>query len=152
LREQGIVLLFGVRTWSYSDALPGLGSASASDPRGFAIELVLQLVFQVLAGDVGMILCLTATAFFVPRLLDKGAAELYFHKPVSRAALFLSRYFAGLLFVALIALVLVGGMFLGLWLVSGHFDPGILAAAFDLVYVFALIHAVSMLAGALTRS
>jgi ABC-2 type transport system ATP-binding protein len=124
-REEGVVLLFGLKTWSYTDLFGVFGrQVLPADPRGVVIEVLLQLVLEFLAGSLGMLVVLSATSFFVPRLLEKGAAELYFHKPVSRAALFLSRYLAGLLFVALSSFVLVGGMALGLWLVLGPRRPG----------------------------
>jgi len=153
MREEGLVLLFGLKTWSYSELFGVFGRHNLpADPRGQVIEGVLQVVVEFLAGSLGMLVALSATSFFVPRLLEKGAAELYFHKPVSRTALFLSRYFAGLLFVALVSLILVGGMALGLFLVSGHGDSGILVAAFTLTYAFAPIYAFTQLAAVVTRS
>jgi len=148
-----VVLLFGLKTWSYADLLGVFGQrVLPADPRGLVIEGVLQIVVEFLAGSLGMLVALSATSFFVPRLLEKGAAELYFHKPVSRAVLFLSRYFAGLLFVALVSIILMGGMALGLFLVSGHGDPGILVAALTLTYAFAPIYAFTQLAAVVTRS
>jgi hypothetical protein len=99
-----------------------------------------------------MLVALCATAFFVPRMLEKGSAELYFHKPIARWVLLLSRYFAGLLFVALVAAVLATGMYLGLRFVSDHDDPGILVAALMLTYKFVPIYAFTVLAGVVMRS
>jgi len=153
-REEGIVLLFGWKTWAYEDILGSMGAAGAGmyDPQGTAIEILLQLFFEQVAGGFGILLAIAATAFFVPRLLEKGAADLYFHKPVSRPALYLSRYLAGLMFIALSASVLVLGMFAGLALSSRHVDPGVLLAAPLLVYVFALVFPFTMLVGVVTRS
>jgi ABC-type transport system involved in multi-copper enzyme maturation permease subunit len=152
-REEGVVVLFGLKSWSYAELLSGFGeSVLPPDPRGLVIEAVLQVVLQFLAGSLGMLVALAATAFFVPRMLEKGAAELYFHKPVSRTVLFLSRYFAGVLFVALTSFLLVAGMYLGLLLVSGHGDAGILMAALTLTYSFAAIYAFTLLCGVVTRS
>lgn len=150
IREEGIVLLFGVKHWSYEELPFNLGTVA--DPQGTLIEAVLELFIGQVAGGLGILLSIAATAFFVPRLLEKGAAELYFHKPVSRTALFLSRYFAGLLFIALAGAFLVGGTFLGLALVSGRADAGILLAMPTLVYVFALVFPFTMLVGVVTRS
>lgn len=153
IREEGVVLLFGVKSWTYKEIFgaftPG---ALPPDPRGMLIEILLQIVLDFLAGSLGMLMALSATSFFVPRLLEKGAAELYFHKPVSRTVLLVSRYFAGLVFVGLISLVLVGGIYLGLLLVSGHGDPAILLAAPILTYTFVPIYAFTVLAGVVTRS
>jgi hypothetical protein len=150
-REEGIVLLFGVKEWEYAGIL-GVFGPMPPDPRGMAIEVVLQIVLEFFAGSLGLLVALSATAFFVPRMLEKGSAELYFHKPISRWVLLLSRYFAGLLFVALVAGVLTTGMYLGLMLVSGHQDAGILVAALTLTYKFVPIYAFTVLAGVVMRS
>lgn len=153
LRADEVVLLFGLKSWSYAELFSAFGvGALPSDPQGRVIEVVLSLCFEFLAGSLGMLLAISATAFFVPRMLEKGTAELYFHKPVSRAWLLASRYFAGLVFIALVASCLVLGMYLGLLFVSGHGDSGILVAAPQLVYSFALIHSFSVLCGVVTRS
>lgn len=155
LQPDQISILFGTWTISYDDlfgAFGGNGIAGVPDPRGVVIEVVLGIVFDFLAGSLGMLFALAATAFFVPRMLEKGAAEILFQRPVSRTALYLSRYLAGLIFVGLVSMLMVGGMSLGLALVSGHRDLGILASALELTYVFGLVHAFSMLAGVVTRS
>ena len=151
-REEGIVVLFGLKTWEYEGILRTFGLQSVPDPGALIIESILEITFSFLAGSVGVLFCISATAFFVPRMIEKGAADVLFHKPVSRLGFFLSRYFAGLVFVALLSCVLVVGMYLGLLLVSGHNDIGILFAALTLTYLFGLIHAVSMLIGVVTRS
>ncbi len=152
-RADTVEILFGLKSWSYAELFGAFGvGALPPDPQGMVIEIVLNLCFEFLAGFFGLVLAISATAFFVPRMLEKGTAELYFHKPVSRAWLLASRYFAGLVFIALVGGILVVGMYLGLLLVSGWGDPGILVAAPQLVYIFALIHSFSVLCGVVTRS
>ena len=152
-REEGLVLLFGLKTWAYAD-LPLVGPmlATTPDPQGVVIQSLLSLFLDQAAGNLGMLLAIVATAFFVPRLLEKGAADLYFHKPASRSALYLSRFCAGLLFIALSSAVLSLGVFLGLALSSQHVDPGVLLACPTLVYLFALVFPFTMLVGVVTRS
>jgi ABC-type transport system involved in multi-copper enzyme maturation permease subunit len=116
------------------------------------IEFIETTIADHLAGTIGLFLCLTATAFFMPRMLEKGTADVIFSKPISRLVLMLSRYAAGLIFVSLLAVGLVGGMHLGFSLVSGHSLPGFLWTIPTLVYTFAIMHAVSVMAGILTRS
>lgn len=153
LRPDSVELLFGLKSWSYAELFRVFGIAALpADPQGTVIGIVLSLCIEFLAGSLGMLLSIAATAFFVPRMLEKGTAELYFHKPVSRAWLLWSRYFAGLVFIALVASVLVIGMYLGLLLVSGYGEPGVLVAAPQLVYTFALVHSFAVLCGVVTRS
>ena len=148
-RPEEVVVLFGWKRWPYADI--GL-TRGVDDPRAFLIERFLSLVFDQAGGLLGVLVCLVATAFFVPQMIEKGAADVLFHKPLSRLTLYVSRYFAGLLFVALLACLMAFGTWAGLTVMSGYNDPGILIGAFTLTYVFGLLYAVSMLFGILTRS
>jgi hypothetical protein len=122
------------------------------DAQGLVVEGVVALILEYGAGSLGVLFCIAATSFFVPRMIEKGAADVLFSKPLTRMVLYLSRYFAGLLFIALLASVMVIGMYLGLLIVSGYNSPGILIGALTLTYFFGLIYAVSMLIGVVTRS
>ncbi len=151
-RENEIVFLFGLKRWSYAGLLKFFGWGPVEDAQGLVLEVLIQLVFDQLAGTVGVLFCIVATAFFVPRMIEKGAADVLFHKPVRRTTLYLSRFFAGLVFVGLLSAVTAAGIYLGLLVVSGYNDPGILFVAASLTYVFGLIYTVCMLFGVLTKS
>lgn len=155
-RQDGIVLLFGLEHWSYDSFLDAFlqgGAPNApSDAQGIVIDGLLDIVFGQVAGNLGVLFCIAATAFFVPAMLQKGAADVLFHKPLPRLTFYLARYVAGLLFVGVLASLMAAGVYLGLLLVSGYNDPGILLAAPLLTYLFALIYAVSMWVGVMTRS
>jgi ABC-type transport system involved in multi-copper enzyme maturation permease subunit len=99
-----------------------------------------------------LMLCVFATAFFVPRMLEKGAADTIFSKPVSRLLLMLSRYVAGLIFVSVVVVCAVGGVHLGLLLRSGYSSPEWLWLIPELIYCFAVFHAVSVFIGVTARS
>jgi len=153
-REDSLVLLFGWKEVFYEDIfaffnMPYPGVEGAGE---ILVQRVQQILIDGLAGSLGIMFAVAATAFFVPRMLEKGAADTLFSKPVSRFALLLSRYLAGLLFVALLAIVLVGGMQIGFMLNSGYSDPGFLWSIATLIYVFGLLHGVSILVGVVTRS
>lgn len=149
-----IELFWGWRSLPYEDLFGAVGQSSrgVADPQGLVIQTVVGLLVETLAGSLGMALCVCATAFFVPRMLEKGSADVLFAKPVSRATLLFARWFAGLLFVAMLSALLLGGIWLGLWLVSGWHDPGILWGVVTLTYLFAIVHSFSTLVGVLTRS
>jgi len=153
-REDSLTLLFGWKELYYEDifAFFGLPFPGIEGAGEILVQRIQTLLVDYLAGTLGIIFAISATAFFVPRMLEKGAADTLFSKPVSRLALLLSRYMAGLLFVALLATVLVGGMHLGFLLNSGYSDPGFLWSIASLVYLFGLLHGVSILVGVVTRS
>ncbi|MBC8451428.1 MAG: ABC transporter permease [Planctomycetes bacterium] len=148
IREDSFSLLFGLWELDYPNWISMLGD----DPRSALIELFLDVVVNSIAGSMGITVCVAATAFFVPRMLEKGSADLVFTKPLGRSVLFLSRYVTGLFFIAALGLFLTVGMYLGVLIASGLSYPGILWSSLTLVYIFALVHGVTMLIGLLTRS
>jgi ABC-type transport system involved in multi-copper enzyme maturation permease subunit len=154
-REEHISFLWGYQVIEYDELLRAFGGAPRSNSAEIHVTLIqaVQEIFVTFfAGSLGMILCISATAFFTPRILEKGAADTLFSKPVSRGTILLSRYFAGLLFVAFISAVLVLGMYLGFLLVSGYNDPGFLWGALTLVYLYGMMHSFSMAIAVFTRS
>ncbi len=149
-----LVLLWGWREYDYTGIFEALNQRGAliENPREALIGTLQTLFVNQVAGTVGIFFTIAATAFFVPRMLEKGAADTLFSKPVSRLTLLLTRYLAGLLFVGVLAVILVGGIHLGLMLNSGYSDPGFLWSIPSLIYLFAVLYAVSILCGVLTRS
>lgn len=154
-REDSIWILFGWREYFYQDVFDLLGvplPVGGAEQQEAAISFVQDLFVKYLAGSLGMIFCVGATSFFVPRLLEKGFADSFFSKPVSRWQLLLSRYFASIVFIAALSLFLVVGMHAGLLLASGYSDPSFLWSALTLVYTFALIASFTAFFGTITRS
>jgi len=140
--------------YQYSELTLGLGIPIPADvrPDELLIKGMQTVVIDGLAGMIGIIFCIAATAFFVPRMLEKGAADTLFAKPVSRTTLLFTRYCSGLLFVGVLSVALVGGMYLGFALVSGYTDTGFLWSAITLIYLYAILHAFSVLVATITRS
>jgi len=148
VREDGFSLLFGLKEIAYPEWVTMFGD----DPQAILIEMYLGLVMDGLVGTIGLTVCIAATAFFVPRMLEKGAADLVFVKPVPRWLMYLSRYVTGLVFVGLLGLILTVGTYLSVLVSSGVSYTGIIWSSLTLVYVFAMVHAVTMLIGLTTRS
>jgi ABC-type transport system involved in multi-copper enzyme maturation permease subunit len=151
IKPEGIDILFGAWKFTYAD----LGVRGKTLPPDFHVHIIqgLQSAFtEQVAGGLGIVICLAATAFFVPRMLEKGEADTLFSKPVGRFVLLASRYATGVMFVGVLAFVMVAGIHLGLLIRSGYSDPGFLWSAVTLVYVFALVHAFSTCVGVFTRS
>jgi ABC-type transport system involved in multi-copper enzyme maturation permease subunit len=153
-REEGISFLFGIWEWKWVQVLEAFDVPAEIPTRQLRTSVIDGLVNAVfwIAGGPGVIFCIAATAFFVPRMIEKGAADILLHKPASRLTFLVARYFAGLLFVGLLSSFLVTGIYLGLLVSSGYHQPGILLAAPLLVYLFGLVLSVTVLIGAVTRS
>jgi ABC-type transport system involved in multi-copper enzyme maturation permease subunit len=141
LRKDEVLILWGWQRISYDqlfDLLPvGPARQAFQDLQGEAIRFYESLIVNWLCGNIGMVFCVAATAFFVPRMLERGSADMLLSKPISRATLLLARYLSGILFVAILTSCLVLGMYLGFLTVSGYHDPGVLWGAVTLVYLFA---------------
>lgn len=153
-REESILLLYGWEEISYERLFRFFGGSTegVEDIQARTIQTIQTLVVEYLCGYVGILCCVSATAFFVPQMLERGSADVVFARPLSRTRLLLTRYFSGLVFVGLLAGLLVTGMYLGFLLVSGYGDVGFLWGAVTLVYLFAIVHGVAVLAGVVTRS
>jgi ABC-type transport system involved in multi-copper enzyme maturation permease subunit len=153
-RPEELVILFGWRRIAYQDIFSffGLAWPGLEDAHEGLIQVTQSLIVDNLAGTIGITIAIAGTAFFMPRMVEKGAADVVFSKPVSRLTLMLSRYVSGLLFISLLAVLLVGGMHLGFLVSSGYSDPGFLWSSLTLIYLFALLHAFSIAVGAITRS
>lgn len=148
--DEGISFFFG--TWELSYGSLGGLLRTTTDPKAQSIQFVQEQVIEVIAGNLGIMLCIAATAFFTPRMLEKGSADNIFSKPVGRFTLLLSRYFAGLLFVGVLSFLMVFGMQAGLSIVSGYNDWGFLWSAVTLVYVYAILQAFSIMVATVTRN
>ena len=153
-REEELVLFFGLKTYSYDSLIESfsLSAASIAEARVMLIENTADIIAGFLSGSLGMAVMIAATAFFVPRMLEKGAVETLFHKPVPRLWFFLSRYVAGLVFVALLCTALVSGVYAGFLVSSGYSYGGVFWELPGAVYAFGIVHAVSMAIGVWTRS
>lgn len=152
-REEHILILFH---WQlpYETLLSWLGDvpAASGQLRGELLKAAEAFFLDYVADKFGVLFGVASVAFFVPRIMEKGAADTVFTKPVSRAALLLSRYVAGLVFVGLLATLLVGGMYLGFRFVSDYDNPGMLWGIATLSYGFAVFHAISVVVGVFTRN
>lgn len=155
-RDDHIAILFGLGKIEYDTVIGGIGGffgVIGSENRSATFVEQIQSSFATsIAGSFGALFSVVATSFFVPRMLEKGAADTLFSKPVNRGVLVLSRWFGAIVFVAILAVVLVFGMWAGFAVASGYTDPRFLWAAPMLIYQFALLSAISTFFGALTRS
>lgn len=98
------------------------------------------------------ILALVTTAGMFPDFMAAGAIDLALSKPIGRWRLFLTKYAAGLLFVALQVTVFTGAVFLVLGLRAGAWEPSLFLAVPLVVVFFSYLFSVCTLLGVVTRS
>ncbi len=121
-------------------------------PLGLEVLILQKLLTTGLGGSLLLLMAVVVTAAFVPNMIRKGTLELLLVRPLPRWLLLVMKYVGGLLFVA----VLLGLLVAAAWLISGIlaniWSPGILLALPSLMLFFALLLAVSMCVGVITRS
>ncbi|MBX3324251.1 MAG: hypothetical protein KF757_14835 [Phycisphaeraceae bacterium] len=120
-------------------------------------ETFYKILFQSLGISIWLtwiaaILALITTAGFFPNLIAQGAIETKLSKPISRPRLFLTRYFTGLLFVALQVGVFTVASFFVLGLRASFWEPRVLLAIPIVIVFFSYLYCVSVLIGVMTRS
>ncbi len=162
-KETGLEIFFGIWSFPYATFIDGLGgmlggsnnalsSMTDSELQEICVQIYQSFITDGLMGNLGIFICLAATAFFIPQMIEKGAADTIFSKPVSRITLLLARYITGVLFVGLLSTLLVVGTHVSLLIGSGISDPAFLWNALALTYQFSLLYAMTVLVGVLTRS
>ena len=141
----------GVRFFGLSLSFIPINSNSLK-PEVFYKLLFSNLGIEVWLSWVATILALISTAGTIPDLISGGAIETLLSKPISRTRLFLTKYTAGLLFVALQVFVFSLGSFLVFGLRAGLWEPALFLAVPIVVVFFSYLFCVCALIGLLTRS
>jgi len=98
------------------------------------------------------VLALISTASLFPDFLAAGAVDLYLSKPIGRLRLFLTKYFCGLLFVALQIACFCAASFFVIGIRGGAWEPGIFLAVPIVVLFFSYLFCFCVLVGVWTRS
>ena len=98
------------------------------------------------------ILAIISTASIFPDFISGGSIDLYLSKPMSRLRLFVTKYLAGLLFVALQVSVFATASYLVIGIRGGVWEEGIFLAIPLVVCFFSYLYAVCVFFGVWTRS
>lgn len=101
---------------------------------------------------IGIFLALTSTAGMFPDFISAGAIDIYLAKPIGRTRLFFTKYLAGLLFVALQALIFCTASFFVIGLRGKVWEPAVFIPVPMVVLFFSFLYCVCVLMGVLTRS
>ncbi len=121
-------------------------------PGDFYKSIFLNWGVDLWLSTIAAALALISTASLFPDFIAAGAIDLYLSKPISRARLFLTKYFCGLLFVALQIACFCTASFLVIGIRGGAWEPGIFLAVPIVVLFFSYIYCVCVLIGVWTRS
>jgi ABC-type transport system involved in multi-copper enzyme maturation permease subunit len=113
------------------------------------LELVLA---SGVAGTLGVLLTLIATAGFLPSFLEPQAASVLLTKPVPRWLLLLGKYLGMIAFVTLQATIFVVSSWIALGLATNVWSEAYLVSIPLLVIQFAFFHGFSMFLAVATRS
>lgn len=117
-----------------------------------AVEAGLEVVIALVLGFFGIFASLLVTSGMIPRTFEPGEISLLLSKPVSRALLFLTKFFGGCVFTFLCASLLIGGSWLLLGVRLGIWQHNLLACIPVYVFLFAIYYSVSALSGAIWRN
>ncbi len=109
-------------------------------------------VLGLFLGFLGIFTSVIVTAAIVPRSLEPGEISLLLSKPIRRSVLFLTKFLGGCVFTMICALLLVGGVWLILWLRMGIWKPELLLCIPLYIFLFAIYSSVSSLAGVIWRN
>lgn len=121
--------------------------------KGEMFKLVFEaLGIQLWLSSIAMILAIISTASIFPDLMGGGSIDLYLCKPISRLRLFLTKYAAGMIFVALQVFIFSAASFLVIGLRGDTWEPRLFLAVPLVVCVFSYLWCVSVLLGVITRS
>lgn len=142
-----VSLMFGL--WSSeTDVFNVLSTLGRTRVVGLLIHGVLDLFL----GWIGVTLVLIATAGIFPAMMESGGIEVLLGKPISRPRLFLYKYLAAMVFVALQAVLFVVLTFLAMGFRWHVWAPGYLLCIPLMVLLFSYVFCISVLVGVHVRS
>lgn len=145
INEKGIELL-----WFTIDAGPL--NTSLMSKSLFYKSMFMSVGLSIWLGWASTILALVSTASIIPDFVSSGAIEGMLARPISRTRLFLTKYFASLLFVVLQALVFSVASILVIGVRGGVWLWGLMLAVPIITLFFSYLYCISALVGVWTRS
>lgn len=124
-------------------------------PEALTLERVVFGVQAAVAGAaywIGILLALFSTAPLFTSLLEKGHIDLLLAKPLSRTQLFFGHVAGVWLTMLILAVYLLGGVWLIMSIKTGVWNPSFLLSVLILVAMFGVMYGVVMLMGVWTQS
>lgn len=147
VRAEGVRVVSGQVSLGF-----GLFKFDIGKKREDSVRLIQLWLAGVLADTVGVLLALLWTAGFLPTFLEPQAVTVLLAKPAPRWSLLVGKYIGVVLFVALHAVLFVGGTWLGIGFSTDVWDMRYWLAVPLLVANFAVFYAFSAFLAVCTRS
>jgi ABC-type transport system involved in multi-copper enzyme maturation permease subunit len=145
INERGITLL----AWTIPNPL---FNTNFWTPAAYYKWVFVNFGIQLWLAWIATILALISTAPIFPDFLAGGAVEMVISKPIGRVRLFLTKYFAALIFVGVQVLVFCGLCMIMLGIRGGSWEPKLLLAVPLVLAFFSFLYCLCALFGVLTRS
>jgi hypothetical protein len=130
----------------------GLMTVPLGRSREDAVQFLQLMIAGGVADTLGVLLALLWTAGFLPTFLEPQSASVLLSKPSPRWAILVGKYLGVVGFVAVQAVMFIGGTWLALGLVTGVWTGAYWLAVPLLVTNFAVFYAVSAFLAVWTRS
>ena len=140
---------FEIFKWKFSSYF---FNSNVVSPGDFYKGIFLNWGIDLWLSSIAAALALISTASLFPDFIAAGAIDLYLSKPISRWRLFLTKYFCGLLFVALQIACFCAACFLVIGIRGNAWEPGIFLAVPIVVLFFSYLYCFCVLIGVWTRS
>ncbi|XVJ58064.1 MAG: ABC transporter permease [Tepidisphaera sp.] len=145
VNEKGITLLW----WEFENPI---FNSKLISPAQYYKFVFAEFGVPYWLGWGATILALVSTGGLFPDFIASGSIELMLAKPISRLRLFLTKYFAGLLFTALQVAIFTLASFLVFGIRGGAWEPSIFWAIPLVVLFYSYLYSVCVLLGILTKS
>ncbi|MBU1100954.1 MAG: ABC transporter permease [Bacteroidetes bacterium] len=110
----------------------------------------MMIVMPLFGG--GLFLSIFSASSFIPNMLEKGNIDLILSKPVSRSQVIWGKFLGGISIVLLNIAYLVLGIWLLIGLKFSVWGASILVTILSITFAFAVLYALIILIGVLTRS
>jgi ABC-type transport system involved in multi-copper enzyme maturation permease subunit len=135
------------------DTLMGM-SKSAGENRmvGKSVNSVVVTIIINPLATLGLLFAIFSSASFVPVLLEKGNIDIFLSKPISRTQLLIGKYLGVVLYVFINIFILITGIWLIISVKFGYWDTSFLTLSVMITFAFAVLYALIMFFGVLTKS
>ena len=135
------------------DTLMGMSKSSGEDGIvGKSINsIVVTIIINPLA-NLGLLLAIFSSASFVPVMLEKGNIDIFLSKPISRVQLLIGKYLGVVLYVFINIFIFITGIWLIISFKFAYWDASFLTLAALITFTFAVLYALIVFFGVLTKS